>query len=429
MIYRVIAIALLLGLVPGAGRTQEKPAELRIGVATFLSGPASVFGQPGKQAAELLADELNAKGGILGVPVKLTFMDEGAGSDALVTQYRRLAEEEKVNVFFAAISSGNCLKIAPLAEDLKVLNILWDCSTQRIFEEHRYRYVFRPNGYATPEVLATLIYLLKTKPDFKTLAVVNQDYAWGRDSWAIFSAALKQLKPGVEIVAELFPKFGAPDYSTEISRLLAAKPDVILSTSWGGDLDTFVRQAAQRGLMKTSTFLLPLAESSLPRLAKEMPEGVIIGARGDAYFLQPELRDDPKFKAYVDAFKQRTGSVPIYPVFHMANAFAALTAGYEKAAAANGGGFPTRRSGGRGAGRVALPGRGAADPAARGSPGNAGPDHRRHQASGRVSVSDHGSDDDLPRGQDDAAAGADDGGVAALAEARHGQYRGRQVQL
>jgi branched-chain amino acid transport system substrate-binding protein len=72
-----------------------------------------------------------------------------------------------------------------------------------------------------------------------------------------------------------------------------------------------------------------------------MPEGVIIGARGDAYFLQPELRDDPKFKGFVEAFRQRTGTYPIYPVFHMANAFAALTAAFEKAAAANGGAFPS----------------------------------------------------------------------------------------
>ena len=45
-------------------------------------------------------------------------------------------------------------------------------------------------------MLAVLVYLLKTKPNFKTIAVVNQDYAWGRESWEIFSTALKQMKPG-----------------------------------------------------------------------------------------------------------------------------------------------------------------------------------------------------------------------------------------
>ena len=145
-----------------------------------------------------------------------------------------------------------------------------------------------------------------------------------------------------DAVAELFPKFGAPDYSTEISRLSALRPDVILSTSWGGDLDTFVRQAAQRGLTQRSTLVLPLAESSLQRLGKDIPEGVIVGGRGDHYFLHPERRDDAGFKAFVDAFHAKTGAYPIYPVFHMSQALAALQGAYAKAIEANGGEWPER---------------------------------------------------------------------------------------
>lgn len=329
----------LMSLCPALA--QEKPTELKIGITTYASGAASVFGIPARDAAEMLAADINAKGGISGVPVKLFFIDEGAGVETLMTEYRRLVEDTKVDVMFASISSGMCNKVAPLAEDLKVVNFMWDCGTQRILEDDKYNYVFRTQANATPEVLAPLLYLLKTKPDFKTIAVVNQDYAWGRDSWAIFSQALKLLKPDVKVVAEFFPKFGAPDFSTEVSRLLALKPDVVLSTSWGGDLDTFVRQANQRGLFKSSLFVLPLAESSLQRLGKDLPEGVIVGGRGDHYFLHPERIGDPKFQAFMEAFKKKTGSYPIYPVFHMAQAFAALEAVYTKAIAANGGKWPS----------------------------------------------------------------------------------------
>ena len=340
----MIAAASLAVLAGAASSSlaQDKPAEIRIGISTFLSGPASVFGEPAKQAAEMIVEDINRNGGILGAPVRVTYIDEGAGTETLTTEYKRLATEGKTDAFFASISSGNCNKIAPLAEDLKVLNIMWDCGTQQILEQTKYRYVFRTQANATPEVLATLLYLLKTKPNFKTIAVVNQDYAWGRDSWAIFSQALKKLRPDVQVVAELFPKFGAPDYSTEVSRLLALRPDVVLSTSWGGDLDTFVRQAAQRGLMRSSTFVLALGESSLQRIGKDLPDGVIVGARGDHYFLHPEQRDNAKFKAFMEAFKAKTGSYPIYPVFHMAQAFAGLEAAYKKASAANGGKFPTK---------------------------------------------------------------------------------------
>ncbi|MGM4905326.1 ABC transporter substrate-binding protein [Tardiphaga sp. 866_E4_N2_1] len=342
MIRRFLAAAALslLGIVSAAA--QDKPSELKIGITTYNSGAASVFGVPARDAAELLAEDINKRGGIQGVPVKLYFIDEGAGIETLMTEYRRLAQDTKVDVMFASISSGVCNKIAPLAEDLKMLNFMWDCGTQRILEDDKYQYVFRTQANATPEVLAPLLYLLKTKPDFKTVAVVNQDYAWGRDSWEIFSAALKVLKPDVKVVAEFFPKFGAPDFSTEVSRLLALRPDVVLSTSWGGDLDTFVRQANQRGLFKNSQFVLPLAESSLERLGADLPEGVIVGGRGDHYFLHPEMKNDPKFKAFVDAFKAKTGRYPIYSVYHMAQAFAALEAVYAKAVPANGGKWPTK---------------------------------------------------------------------------------------
>ncbi len=343
MLKSIAAAATALVVATGAtgAVAQDKPDQVKIGITTFLSGPASVFGVPGRAAAEILAADLNERGGIDGVPVELFFTDEGAGGETLASEFRRLVQDENVDVMMASISSGNCLNLGPLAEDLQVLNIMWDCGTQRIFEEADYKYNFRTQGNATAEMMAALLYLLQTNPDFSTLAVVNQDYAWGRDSWNLFSSALKKLKPDVEIVAELFPRFGAPDYSAEISRLQALRPDVILSTSWGGDLETFVRQASQRGLTQSSTFVLPLAESSLQRLGGALPDGAIVGGRGDHYFLHPETKDSEKFQTFVEAFREETGDYPIYPAFHMAQAFAALEGAYTKAIEANDGQWPS----------------------------------------------------------------------------------------
>lgn len=328
--------------LPVMAFAQDKPASLKVGMTTFLTGSASVFGVPARNAMDILVANLNAAGGIDGVPIEVSYIDEGAGAEALSSEFRRMVESGGADVMFSAISSGNCQTLAPLAEDLKVPNFMWDCGTQKIFEDQSYKYVFRTQANATPEMLAAVIYLLKTKPDFKTIAVVNQDYAWGRDSWDIFGTALKAMKPDVEVVGEFFPKFGAADFSTEISRLQALRPDVVLSTSWGGDLDTFVQQASQRGLMNTSTFVLPLAESSLERLGAALPAGQIVGARGDHYFLHPERRDDADFKAFMAEYEEKTGDVSVYSVFHASQALAALKAGYEKAIADNGGAWPSK---------------------------------------------------------------------------------------
>ena len=173
---------LALALAASTAFAQEKPSELRIGITTYSSGPASVFGVPARRGAEMLAAQLNERGGIQGVPVSLTFIDEGAGVETLTSEYRRLVNGDLVDVMFASISSGVCNNIAPLAEDLEILNFMWDCGTQRIFEEDEYDWVYRTQANATPEVLAPLLYLIEHNPDFQTIAVVNQDYAWGRDS-------------------------------------------------------------------------------------------------------------------------------------------------------------------------------------------------------------------------------------------------------
>jgi branched-chain amino acid transport system substrate-binding protein len=267
-------------------------------------------------------------------------VDEGPGIEHLLGEFRRLVQNERVEVMLASISSGSCIACTPLAEELKRVTLLWDCGTQRIFEERRYQYAFRTQANATPEILAPLLYLLKRKPDFRTIAVLNQDYAWGRDSWELWRAGMQALKPDARVVAELFPRFNSTDFSTEITRLLALRPDVILSTSWGGELDTFIRQAAERRLFERSTFVLPLAESSLERVGRSLPAGHFVGSRGDHWFQHPAPADRGRLDRFVNSYRQRFNAYPIYPTYHMFQALSALQAAYAKAMAANAGNWP-----------------------------------------------------------------------------------------
>src|SRR5215831_6433839 len=109
------------------------PAELKIGVVAFLSGPASgPFGIPSRNAAQLWIDKINREGGIGGVKVVPVFTDEAGPADKVVTEFRRLALDEKVSAVMGYISSANCLAVPPVADELKVLTILADCGTDRV---------------------------------------------------------------------------------------------------------------------------------------------------------------------------------------------------------------------------------------------------------------------------------------------------------
>ena len=222
------ALASCLGVAMPAS-AQEKPASLGLGIFTFTSGPAAAYGMPGKNAADLMIDQINAAGGIGGVKITPTYVDEAQGAQGVITEYRRLAAEPTNQVMLAALSSANCLALAPIAEQLQVPTVGWNCDTHQLLQDGKNKYVFRPNGNTVPEFVAYAVYLLAKKPDVKTVAIINPDYAFGHDAAKIFKAALHALKPDIQVVAELFPKLGSPNYQTEISRLTSARPDVVFS--------------------------------------------------------------------------------------------------------------------------------------------------------------------------------------------------------
>ena len=171
-----------------------------------------------------------------------------------------------------------------------------------------------------------------------TLSAINQDYAWGQDSRADFVAAAGQLYPGAKLETDLLPKFGAGQYGTEISALVSAGSDVVYSSLWGGDLQSFILQAAPRGLPKRSQLVFSAADHVLPPLGDKMPDGTIIGARG-AYGLmsQKSPLNDWLFKGY----EAVNDVYPVQAAYRMTQAILGLKAAVEKAMAKNGGKKPS----------------------------------------------------------------------------------------
>lgn len=333
-------VAASSGMLAGSGFAQDKPNSLGVGIMTFTSGPAAAYGVPGKNAAELMIDDINAKGGIDGVKLKPVFVDEAQGTQGVLTEYRRLAEDKDTQVMVAALSSANCLALAPLAEQLGMPTIGWNCDTHQLLADGESHYYFRPNGNTIPEFVAYAVYLLQRKPDVKRIAIIDPDYAFGHDAALIFKAAMKALKPDVKVVAELYPKLGSTNFQIEISKLSASQPDVIFSSLWGGDLESFVRQAAPRGLFTSSQVVLALGETVLQHVA--LPDGVIVGVLGDGWWMSSDAEANPETKRFVEDYKARFGEYPIFPSLKMANAFVYMTAAYDAAIAKNGGKWPTR---------------------------------------------------------------------------------------
>ena len=332
----VAALAAVAFLLSSPANAEERKP-VRIGFVTFLSGPAAgPFGVPAKVAAEAIVESLNAgkvpapynTKGFGGAPVELVIIDEAGGTTKQVSEFRNLVERQNVDFVIGYISSGDCLAVAPVAEEMKKLTVLFDCGTPRVFEEASYKHVFRTRPHATMDAVAAALYLLEMHAGVKTYAGINQNYAWGQDSWNDFSIAMGVLKPDAAITTSQMPKFGAGQYGAEISALLQTNSDVIHSSLWGGDLEAFMMQSVPRDLFKKSQLVLVAGEPYLQRLGSTIPDGTIVGARGTNGVFAPATPLNGWLK---DIYKAKAGASPTYPAYSTAEAFLALKLAYEKA--------------------------------------------------------------------------------------------------
>jgi len=345
-----IGIAALLATAVAAPAQQaqsQQPAPVKLGIVTFLTGPAaSPFGVPGRNAAEIVIESLNAGKvpapyntvGLGGSKIEPKIIDEAGSAANVVTEFRNLVQRDQVDAVVGYISSGNCLAVTPIAEELKALTVFFDCGTPRIFEEKPRKYVFRPPATATMDSTGAARYILSKKKDIGLYSGINQNYAWGQDSWKDFVLAMNVLAPKAKVDKELFPKLFAGEFGAEISTLLTSRSETLHTSFWDGDLESFIFQLQARGLDKRMPIIYTAGEASMWRLRDKMPDGSIIGARGPH---GPFAPDNELNKWFHSVYVDRYGTPPTYPSYQMALSILGLKVAWEKAQKAKGSGKPT----------------------------------------------------------------------------------------
>ena len=313
-------------------------APVKLGIVSFLTGPAaSPFGIPGRNGAEIVIEALNSGKapapfntvGFGGSKVEAKYIDEAGSAANTVTEFRNLVQRDQVDAVVGYVSSGSCLAVTPVAEELKALTVFYDCGTPRIFEEKARNYVFRVSPHATMDNVAAARYLLAKKKNVTSYSGINQNYAWGQDSWRDFVGAMKVLAPKVTVDKVLFPKLFAGEYGAEVSTLLTSKSQALHTSFYDGDLEGFVYQEQARGLDKRMTIIMTTGETAIWRLRDKMPDGTIIGARGAN---GPLARDTEINRWFQKIYTDRYNIPPTYPAYQMAQSLLGLKLAYEKAA-------------------------------------------------------------------------------------------------
>jgi branched-chain amino acid transport system substrate-binding protein len=306
--------------VTGIAHAQEKPKgsipdkPFRIGHMTFFTGAGAVLGEPMYKGNVLAADEINAQGGLLGKrKIEILKADEAAGTDANTKEMRRLKLSEKIDLFMGITSSGNTPALGPVAEELKLLTIFVDGCTDFLFDKAvpNPHYIFRITNIQSADGVTCAIATAMTYPHVRKIAHIHPDYSYGRNAFDHFNIVMKKMVPGSQVVSEGWPKLGTTDFTSHITKAISAKPDLLVSSVWGGDYVAMYKQALRYDLFKKMKFASTIAFGVAPHaIGKDHPEGVIAGVHSNYYFNYPPSGRWPLNDAFVKKYYDRWKEYP-----------------------------------------------------------------------------------------------------------------------
>jgi branched-chain amino acid transport system substrate-binding protein len=283
-------------------KTARAADPVAIGLDNPLTGPYAALGKNELVGCQMALDEINAKGGILGHPVRLIVEDStSADAGTAVLKARKLIEGDKVDFLIGNVNSALSLAMAEVSNEKGMLHIVPGGHTDAVTGSSCHWNVFRVCNMTQMEANAVAGALIKAYG--KKFYYITPDYAFGHTLEAGLVKATAPLG-GTKIGGDLTP-VGTVDYSSYLIKAQAANPDVIMFLLGGDDMLNALKQAVQFGLNKK----VPLAgaQQELEPLEGLPPEARIGTWVMEWYWNQPGV---PHVAEFVEATKRRTGRVP-----------------------------------------------------------------------------------------------------------------------
>lgn len=235
-----IGIAATAAAIAASATTALAADPVKIGLLEDQSGNFAIAVIPKIQATQLAVEEINAKGGILGRPIKLTHYDTQSDNTRFQEFARRLIQQDKVDVIFGAFSSASREAIRPIMDRYK----------QLYFYNNQYEGgVCDSNVFVTGAVpeqqFSTLIPWMMEKYG-KKVYTIAADYNFGQISAEWVRMIVKE--KGGTMVGEEFIPLSVSQFSQTIQNIQKAKPDVLVTLLVGANQASFYEQQASANL-------------------------------------------------------------------------------------------------------------------------------------------------------------------------------------
>ncbi|MFI5024783.1 MAG: amino acid ABC transporter substrate-binding protein [Alphaproteobacteria bacterium] len=245
------AAASLVVLAPAAALAAEP---ITIGLGMALTGPLAGNGKAALLAMQIWVEDVNAKGGLLGRPVKLVFYDDQSSPSTVPGIYTKLLDVDKADLVVGGYATNMLAPAMPVVMQHKMVFIgLLGLAVNSEFKYPNY-FSMTATGGADPKTSITTGFFelaMAQNPKPKTVAIVAADAEFSRN--ASDGARANAKAAGLEIVYDKSYPPATTDFSPIVRAIQATNPDLVLVASYPLDSVGMVRAANEIGL-KTKLF-------------------------------------------------------------------------------------------------------------------------------------------------------------------------------
>ena len=306
----VLSIFMVAGLFGGcaansgsSGASGAAAGTIKIAVAGPMTGDNSEYGTGFLNAVQLMADQTNQAGGVLGQQVEVVSFDDKGDVTEAANVAQKIASDKSILGVIGHFSSGACMAATPTYQENQIINISPSASHPDFTTAGDY--IFRNNTVISTEAGVALDLAVNTLGG-KKLGMLAIKTDWGTSTGDIVKQLIDSTyaSQGVSLVDREDVVEGSDDYSSNVSKLQAAGADVIIGVGMYNTLAPFAKQYKavnpNIGLVGFSNAY----SDQLIQLGGDAVEGLVF----PTIFFSGST--DPKVKAFVDAYKAKYGSAP-----------------------------------------------------------------------------------------------------------------------
>jgi branched-chain amino acid transport system substrate-binding protein len=278
-----------------------------------LTGKQAKFGEMMKRSYEMAAEETNAGGGIKKKKLLLSFEDSGAKPETARAIVEKLIDVKKQPVIVGEYTSACAKAVAAVAEERKTPYLVVASADDDITRQN-YKYVFRQNA-VNAHYSDGVIDFLKQVVKPKTIAILYESTAFGTSGAEAMVKDAEKL--GVKVLLKEKYEAGSVDFKPLLSKVKAARPDVVYMVSYVMDASLLMKQIKELRL-EAKLFAGGAAGFAIPEFidnAKDAAEYVI-----SATLWTPQV-EFAGAKEYAEKYKKKFGD---YPSYHGASAYSAM---------------------------------------------------------------------------------------------------------